>query len=197
MSSSMRASGSSTLYWSCAKYSRNHVVPQPDGSRRGRLHAREQLDQRRLARAVDAHQRHAVAALDGESPAAEDLLRSVALRQALGLSRDAPRRRRLRKLEVNDRLLFGNFDALDLIELLDARLHLFGLRGLVAEAVDERFKVLDRARAGCDRPPSVVRGARPSAQGTWCNCPGRWSAACSRSRPCDRSSHQENSGRAK
>ena len=74
---------------------------------------------------------------------AEDLLRAVALGQPLRFSHDAPRGRRLRKLEVNHRLLFGNLDALDLFQFLDARLHLLGLRGLVAEAVDERFKVLD------------------------------------------------------
>ena len=44
---------------------------------------------------------------------------------------------------MDDRLFFGDFDALDLFELLDARLHLLGLGGLGAEAVDEGFKVLD------------------------------------------------------
>ena len=43
-----------------------------------------------------------------------------------------------------DGLLFlRNLDALDLLQFLDAALHLLGLGGLVAKAVDERFEVLD------------------------------------------------------
>ncbi len=37
----------------------------------------------------------------------------------------------------------GNLDALDLVQLLDAALHLLGLGGLVAKAADEGFKMLD------------------------------------------------------
>jgi hypothetical protein len=44
---------------------------------------------------------------------------------------------------VDDRLFFGDLDALDLFEFLDAGLHLFGLGGLGAEAIDEGFEVLD------------------------------------------------------
>ncbi len=44
---------------------------------------------------------------------------------------------------MNDRLFVGDLDALDLFELLDAALHLLGLSGLVAEAVDEGFELLD------------------------------------------------------
>ena len=44
---------------------------------------------------------------------------------------------------MNDRLFVGDLDALDLVELLDAALHLLGLGGLVAEAVDEGFELLD------------------------------------------------------
>ncbi len=43
-----------------------------------------------------------------------------------------------------DGLLFRrNLDALDLFQFLDAALHLLGLGGLVAEAVDEDFELLD------------------------------------------------------
>ena len=59
------------------------------------------------------------------------LLFAVAFRQPLGFHDHAPRGRRLRKLEVNHRLFFGNLDALDLFQFLDARLHLLGLGGLV------------------------------------------------------------------
>jgi hypothetical protein len=67
----------------------------------------------------------------------------VALAQPFSLNNHAARRRRLRKLEVDDRLFFGNLDALDLLQFLDARLHLLGLGGLGAEAVDEGFEMLD------------------------------------------------------
>ena len=41
-------------------------------------------------------------------------------------------------------LLFGReLDALDLVQFLDAALHLLGLGGLIAEAVDEGFQLLD------------------------------------------------------
>ena len=43
-----------------------------------------------------------------------------------------------------DRLLFHrDLNAHDLVQFLDAALHLFGFRGLGAKAVDERFKMLD------------------------------------------------------
>ena len=43
-----------------------------------------------------------------------------------------------------DRLLLDrDLDALDLVQLLDAALHLLGLGGLVAKAADERFKMLN------------------------------------------------------
>ena len=50
---------------------------------------------------------------------------------------------RLRDGEVDGRLFFRHFDALDLFQFLDARLDLLGLGGLVAEAVDEGFERLD------------------------------------------------------
>src|ERR1019366_7558541 len=92
---------------------------------------------------IHAHQRHAVAALDGEARAFEYLLWPVALRQSLGLGNHAARRRRLRKLEVDDRLFLGNLDALDFSEFLDARLHLPGLGGLIPEPINEGLKMLD------------------------------------------------------
>ena len=43
-----------------------------------------------------------------------------------------------------DGLLFlRQLDALDLFQFLDAALHLLGLGGLIAEAVDEDFQLLD------------------------------------------------------
>ena len=49
----------------------------------------------------------------------------------------------LRKGEVDGLLVRRNLDAFDLFQLLDAALHLLGLRRLGAKAVDERLKLLD------------------------------------------------------
>ncbi len=49
----------------------------------------------------------------------------------------------LREFEVDGRFFFGDLDALDLFEFLDARLHLLGFGGLVAEAVDEDLERVD------------------------------------------------------
>ncbi len=117
--------------------------PRRYSPRGERLDAGQQLDQRRLPRPVDAHQRDAVAALDDEIHAAEDEFVAIALRHVLKLGHDAAARLGLRKREVNGLLFGGQLDALDLFQLLDAALHLFGLGGLVAEAIDEGFQLLD------------------------------------------------------
>ena len=111
------------------------------GSRR--FHSRQQPDQCRFARAVVAHQRHAVAALNREIHIFENLLGLVALGQIVHGDHSPTRRRRLREGEVDDRLFFRNLDALDLFEFLDTRLHLLGFGRLRAEAIDERLEMLD------------------------------------------------------
>jgi hypothetical protein len=50
---------------------------------------------------------------------------------------------RLRDGEMDGGLFFGDLDALDLFQFLDAGLDLLGLGGLVAEAVDKGFEGLD------------------------------------------------------
>ena len=108
-----------------------------------RLRAGQNLDQRRFAGAVHAHQRDAVAALDDEIHIREHAVIAVALGDLLELGHDAAAGLGLRETEV-DGLLFGrNLDALDPLQFLDAALHLLGLGGLVAEAVDEGFQLLD------------------------------------------------------
>ena len=108
-----------------------------------RLTARQQLDQRRLPRAVDAHQRDAVAALDDKIDAAENELLAVALGYVLKLGHDAPAGLGLRKRKMNGLLFLGQLDALDLFELLDAALDLLGFGGLSTEAIDESLQLLD------------------------------------------------------
>ena len=105
-----------------------------------RLGPGQDLDHGRFARAVDAHQRHAVAALDVKVDAGEDGVIAVgSWRRLLNSATMRPLGLGCGKAEVDGLLLGGNFDALDLFQFLDAALHLLGLGGLVAEAVDEGF----------------------------------------------------------
>ncbi len=139
------------------------VVAQRVFARGHRLGARQNLDQRRFAGAVDADQRHAVAALDDEIDAGKHLVIAVAFGDVLEFGHHAPARLGLRKAEV-DGLLFGrNLDALDLLEFLDAALHLLGLGGLGAEAVDERFQLLDAILLVGVGGLQAARGAPSSA----------------------------------
>ena len=121
----------------------DHVVAEFDVAGGGLLHAGEQLDERGFAGAVDAHQRNAVAALDGEARIGEDVLRPIALGEPFGFDNHAAGGRRLREFEVDDRLFLWNLDALDFVEFLNAGLDLLGLGGLRAEAIDKGFEVLD------------------------------------------------------
>ena len=105
--------------------------------------AGEHADQRGFACAVHADERDAVAAVDGEVDALEHLLGTVVLREIADLDYGTAGGGRLREGEVNDRLFLRQLDALDLVEFLDAALHLLRLGGLIAEAVDEGLKVLD------------------------------------------------------
>ncbi len=132
----------------------------PDG---GRFHAGEQLDERGFARAVHADQRHAVAALDREASIAEDVLLAVALRESFSFDDHAAGGRRLREFEVDHRLFIRNLDALDFFEFLDPRLHLLGLGGLCAEAVDESLKMLDLVALVALGSHAAAPGARLSA----------------------------------
>ncbi len=125
-----------------------HVVAELDGAGGGLFEVRQHADERRFARAVGADERDAVAAIDGEAHVLEHLLgaavgRGIVLGEAGDLDDGASAGGGLREGEVDGGFFFRHFDALDLFELLDARLHLLGLGGLVAEAVDEGFELLD------------------------------------------------------
>src|SRR5262249_31741165 len=103
----------------------------------------EQLDERRLPRAIHTHQRNAISTLDGEVYIAENFFRPEALGHARAFHYSPSTRIRLRETEVDGLLFWRNLDALDLLQLLDAALHLFGLGRLIAEAVDECLELLD------------------------------------------------------
>ena len=120
-----------------------HVVAEHVFARRDRLLARQELDQRRLPRPVDADQRDAVAALDVERRAGEHVFLAVALRHVAELGHNPSAGLRLRETKMDGLFIRRNFDALDLLEFLDAALHLFGFGRLRAEAVDESFELLD------------------------------------------------------
>ncbi len=120
-----------------------HIVAVADSAFGRIFHLRQHADQRRFARAVRAHQRDAVTTLDGEVYVLQDLLRLVPFGKAADLAHQTSARRRLREGEMDRLLIFRHFDALDLVEFLDAALHLLGLGGLVAKAIDEGLKLLD------------------------------------------------------
>ncbi len=133
-----------------------HVVPgaQPPG---GELAPPgERLDQRRLAGPVGPDQRDVLAALEPQfgvleqHDAARRRPRSArrAARRSTRPERSGRRERELQALAVGRVAL----DALDLRELLDARLRLARLGGLVAEALDEPLHPLDLGLLGVDRP---------------------------------------------
>ena len=68
------------------------------------------------------------------------------------------------KRKVDGLLFRRNLDALDLFQFLDARLHLLGLGGLVAEAVDEGFQLLDALALVAVGGFELSRGARSSGR---------------------------------
>ena len=122
---------------------RRHVVAEHVFACGDRLLARQQLDEGGLPRPVDADQRDAIAALDGERRAGEHVLFAIALRHISELRDNPSAGLRLRETKMDGLLVRRNFDALDLLEFLDAALHLFGFGRLRAEPVDERFELLD------------------------------------------------------
>ena len=90
-----------------------------------------------------ADQRNAIAAFDVEVDAVEHRFRAVGLARALQLEHHAAALHRGGELEVNALALGRHFEPLDLLEHLDAALHLRGLGRLVAEAIDELLDALD------------------------------------------------------
>src|SRR5579859_1738181 len=107
------------------------------------LRAGQQLNQRGLARAVHAHQRNAVAALDYEIYLGEDVLKAVALGHIFRFGNHAAAGARLRKRKMDGLLFRRDLDLFHPLQLFDPALHLLGLGGLIAEAIDKRLKLVD------------------------------------------------------
>ena len=103
----------------------------------GCARARDHLEQRGLARAVPAHHGPALAAANRQAEAVVNHARAVALVQILDHRHLIARARRHAELELHHLPLLRQFDLLDLVERLDAALHLRRLRGVRPEAIDE------------------------------------------------------------
>ena len=103
------------------------------------LFAGEHPHQRRLARAVGAEERDAIAALDVQAQIPEHHQVAVRLSRVLQLDHRAPALRAGGKVEMDFLALGGHFDRNDLLELLDPALHLRRLGRLIAEPIDEHL----------------------------------------------------------
>ena len=103
------------------------------------LLAREHAHQRRLAGAVVADQRDAVAALDVQVQVGEDHELTVGLVHVLQLEHRAAALLAHGEVEADLLPLGRHFDRHHFLEHLDAALHLRSLRRLVAEPIDEHL----------------------------------------------------------
>src|SRR3954466_10991540 len=88
-----------------------------------------QLEQRRLAGAVDAHHGPALLATDHEVEPLIDAAAAVTLVDVLQADDVVARPRRRRKVERNRLAALRRLDAFDLLQLLDPALHLGSVRG--------------------------------------------------------------------
>ena len=127
-------------------------------------HAREQAQQRGLAGAVGADQRHLLAAPDLEAHAAIHHLLAVGLVHLDQLERHRAGPRRLGDREAHPARGGGRrLHSFELVERLDAALHLARLRRLGAEALDEalglgHLAVLRAALGFGLLPPALALG---------------------------------------
>ncbi len=103
----------------------------------GSVAAGNQLQQRRLAGAVDAHHAPALPAADLEVQPFIDVRLPIALVDVLQAGHVLARARRRREIEDHGLAALRRLHALDLLELLHAALHLRGMRGARLEALDE------------------------------------------------------------
>ena len=106
------------------------------------------LEQRRLARSIGTHERNFFAAPNIEIEILVDMLLAEGLRDILDMHDVIAGARRLREDESHLFLFLGNLDAFDTLELLDAVLHLLGLRRLVPKLLDESLHVRNLAVLG-------------------------------------------------
>ena len=107
--------------------------------------ARDRLDQRRLAGAVDAEDADAIARAHGEADVGQHAALAIAERQAVGVEQPLGQLHRFGELEAPLALRARRFDGGQPLEHLQPALRLPCLGGLRAEAVDELLQVGRRA----------------------------------------------------
>ena len=97
-----------------------------------------------LTLAITANKGYLLSSLDGKLCTRKDSLLAKGLAYALNIGDNLSRTRCWRKLDVQARhILLINLDTLKALKLLNARLHLIALRGLVAELLDKLLGLLD------------------------------------------------------
>ena len=99
----------------------------------------DELEERRLSRAVDAHDAPSLAAADEQVEPVVDLALAVALDHPVDLRDVLARARRGAEVELEHLAPLGRLDALDLVELFHPRLHLRRVARARLELGDEGF----------------------------------------------------------
>ena len=120
------------------------VVPELERTRVVTDFSHDTLDEGGLSRAILPDESDLLTALNGHIHIREDGVLAVALREAIDDHGVSPRRHRGEEGEVHRRAInVLHLDTVNLRELLDAALHLYGLSCLVSEALNEVFGRLD------------------------------------------------------
>ena len=118
-----------------------HVVAHLEAAGEGYL-AHDAFHERRLTLAVLAHEGHLLAAADGERATVEHPVLAVGLAHVLQYQREIAGARCRREAQAQMRRVhLVHLYALYLGQLFHAALHLHGLGGLVAEALNELLRV--------------------------------------------------------
>ncbi len=119
-----------------------HVMPQRKPPRIVGYFAHDALHEGGFSFAVLADKSHFFAPVDGEVHVVENNVFAVSLADILANDGVVSAAAAASELQAERRIVFFvHFDALYLLQLLDAALHLHGFRCLVAEALDEGFGI--------------------------------------------------------
>src|SRR6185437_3268301 len=112
-------------------------MPHGSGAGIKRKHTGEHLQKRAFPRPIFTDQRDTLAALHGKIECLVDDLFTVAFARSGQLEHLTAAGRRKGKPELDSFWISLDFNPLDLVQLLQSRLNLTGLVGLVPEAIDE------------------------------------------------------------
>ena len=113
------------------------IMPHLQFSRIGNL-AHDTLHERRFSFTVLADESHFLTTFDGERHMIEHRMGAIVLAHIITDDRIVATSETRRELQVHRGVVhLVNLDGHDLLQLLDFLLHLHGLRGLIAEALDE------------------------------------------------------------